>query len=83
MVVLGVGPIENDSVSKRTNVEFVEVLALASYGNGRGSAVPARLGLVVREPAALVCVAGVTGNSGRDVLVHLRGGGEAALGCFQ
>ena len=75
-LVLGVGPkIENDSrFPKRTNVEFVEVLAPGelrqrTWERGSGETWACGTG------ASAVCVAGVlTGNSGRDVLIHLRGG---------
>ncbi len=75
-LVLGLGPkIENDPrFPKRTNVEFVEVLGPGelrqrTWERGSGETWACGTG------ASAVCVAGVlTGNSGRDVLIHLRGG---------
>lgn len=75
-LVLGLGPkIENDSrFPKRTNVEFVEVLGPGelrqrTWERGSGETWACGTG------ASAVCVAGVlTRNSGRDVLIHLRGG---------
>ncbi len=75
-LVLGMGPkIENDPrFPKRTNVEFVEVvspgeLRQRTWERGSGETWACGTG------ASAVCVAGVlTGNSGREVLIHLRGG---------
>jgi diaminopimelate epimerase len=75
-LVLGVGPhIETDPrFPKRTNVEFIEVvnrgeLRQRTWERGSGETWACGTG------ASAVCVAGVlTGNSDREVLIHLRGG---------
>lgn len=75
-LVLGVGPkIEHDvHFPRRTNVEFIEVISPTelrqrTWERGSGETWACGTG------ASAVCVAGVlTGNSQRDVLIHLRGG---------
>jgi diaminopimelate epimerase len=75
-LVLGVGPkIEVDShFPKRVNVEFVEVLSPTelkqrTWERGSGETFACGTG------ACAACVAGVlTGRSGREVTIHLRGG---------
>lgn len=75
-LVLGLGPkIECDSrFPRRTNVEFVEVvspteLKQRTWERGSGETWACGTG------ASAVCVAGVlTGNSQREVLIHLLGG---------
>ncbi|MEZ6136126.1 MAG: diaminopimelate epimerase [Pirellulaceae bacterium] len=75
-LVLGLGPkIESDPrFPRRTNVEFVEVISprelrQRTWERGSGETWACGTG------ASAVCVAGVlTGNSEREVLIHLRGG---------
>ena len=75
-LVLGIGPqIEVDAhFPKRVNVEFVKVLTgrelqQRTWERGSGETLACGTG------ACAVCVAGVlTGRTGRDVLIHLRGG---------
>lgn len=75
-LVLGVGPkVEIDHhFPKRVNVEFVEVvgpteLKQRTWERGSGETFACGTG------ACAVCVAGVlTGRSGREVTIHLRGG---------
>jgi diaminopimelate epimerase len=75
-LVLGIGPqIEVDRhFPKRVNVEFVEVLGgreltQRTWERGSGETLACGTG------ACAVCVAGVlTGRTGRDVTIHLRGG---------
>jgi diaminopimelate epimerase len=75
-LVLGVGPkIENDiHFPRRTNVEFIEVISPTelrqrTWERGSGETWACGTG------ASAVCVAGVlTGNSQREVLIHLLGG---------
>ena len=74
--VLGIGPqIENDPhFPNRVNVEFVKVLGgrelqQRTWERGSGETLACGTG------ACAVCVAGVlTGRTGRDVQIHLRGG---------
>lgn len=79
--VLGVGPeLENDShFPKRVNVEFVKALnsrelEQRTWERGSGETLACGTG------ACAVCVAGVlTGRTGRDVTIHLRGGDLSIL----
>jgi diaminopimelate epimerase len=74
--VLGIGPKLEvaPQFPKRTNVEFVKVLGdrelqQRTWERGSGETLACGTG------ACAVCVAGVlTGRSGRDVTIHLRGG---------
>jgi diaminopimelate epimerase len=74
--VLGVGPKLEvaPQFPKRTNVEFVKVLSARelqqrTWERGSGETLACGTG------ACAVCVAGVlTGRTGRDVTIHLRGG---------
>ncbi|MEQ1830216.1 MAG: diaminopimelate epimerase, partial [Pirellula sp.] len=75
-LVLGIGPLieRDDRFPKRTNVEFVEVLARGevrqrTWERGSGETWACGTG------ASAVCVAGVlTGNTDRNVLINLLGG---------
>ncbi len=75
-LVLGIGPLieRDDRFPKRTNVEFVEILARGevrqrTWERGSGETWACGTG------ASAVCVAGVlTGNTDRNVLINLLGG---------